>query len=206
MSAIRVVLFDLGGVLVDVGGVAAMRGWLGPDLDEDDLWRRWLHSPAVRAFETGRSSAAEFAHGVIREMALPLPAEAFLAAFTAWPRGLLPGAADLVRRIDPRLTRASLSNTSALHWPRLLDEFGLGELIGQHFPSHLTGRIKPDAEAFEHAVAALGCEPASVLFLDDNALNGEAARHCGLQAERAQGPMQAERVLRACGLVGDGES
>jgi putative hydrolase of the HAD superfamily len=201
MRAVRVVLFDLGGVLVEVAGVTEMLRWVGPGLDEEGLWRRWLHSPAVRAFETGRSSADEFAREVIGELALPVEPEEFLASFAAWPRGLLPGAADLVRRIRAHVVRASLSNTSAMHWPRLCGEFGLAELIEHHFPSHLTRRIKPDAEAFEHAVAALDCEPAAVLFIDDNVLNVEAARRCGLQAERAQGPAQAEKVLRARGVL-----
>jgi FMN phosphatase YigB (HAD superfamily) len=35
------------------------------------------------------------------------------------------------------------------------------DLIGafdHHFASHLTGKIKPDEEAFQHVLAALGCE------------------------------------------------
>jgi len=39
--------------------------------------------------------------------------------------------------------------------------------VRQPFISHLTGKIKPDADAFEHVVDSLGFMPA-VLFLDDN--------------------------------------
>jgi len=41
---IRVLLFDVGGVLVQLGGVEAMLEWLGHGISVDELWRRWLQS------------------------------------------------------------------------------------------------------------------------------------------------------------------
>ena len=47
-----VVLFDLGGVLVDFGGVQAMKELSGIT-DDDELWHRWLTCRWVREFERG---------------------------------------------------------------------------------------------------------------------------------------------------------
>jgi putative hydrolase of the HAD superfamily len=71
----------------------------------------------------------------------------------------------------------------------------LGAAFDTHFVSHLTGRIKPDAAAFEHVVESLDCSPASVLFLDDNLLNVDAAKRLGMQAFRVQGIVETQRVL-----------
>jgi len=61
---IRVLLFDVGGVLVQLGGVEVMLDWLGPSVGVDELWRRWLQSTSVRQFETGKIDAGRFAAGV----------------------------------------------------------------------------------------------------------------------------------------------
>jgi len=70
----------------------------------------------------------------------------------------------------------------------------LGAAFDNHFVSHLTGRIKPDSDAFEHVVDSLGCLPAQVLFLDDNALNVEAAQRFGMHAIRVCGATEAYGV------------
>jgi len=85
----------------------------------------------------------------------------------------------------------------------VVDELQLGPAFGHHFVSHLTGRIKPDAEAFQHVVDSLGCKPKDVLFLDDNTLNVEAARRCGMQAVRVQGVAETRQVLVERGIIDD---
>jgi FMN phosphatase YigB (HAD superfamily) len=55
------ILFDLGGVLIELAGVEQMLEW-SPGIDTiDELWRRWLRSPAVRCYETGAATGEEFA-------------------------------------------------------------------------------------------------------------------------------------------------
>jgi HAD superfamily hydrolase (TIGR01509 family) len=192
---IRVLLFDVGGVLVQLGGVEAMLEWLGHQISVDELWRRWLQSVPVRRFETGQIDANEFAIGVTSEFGLAVEPRQFLESFTHWPTGLYPGTLEMLARIPRSYQRAVLSNSNALHWPRVQNEMKLGAAFDTHFVSHLTGRIKPDAAAFEHVVESLGCSPASVLFLDDNLLNVDAAKRLGMQAVRVQGIVETQRVL-----------
>jgi len=61
---------------------------------------------------------------------------------------------------------------------------GLGPCFDVRFSSHLIGHLKPDKEAFEFVVAALGCAPERILFLDDNRLNIDGALAVGMQARR----------------------
>src|ERR1700719_2242221 len=155
----RVLLFDVGGVLVELSGVETMLGWLGGSITTDELWRMWLQSKSVREFETGRLAPDEFAAGVIAEFGLPVEPQQFLTSFTGWPTGLFPGTLEMLARIPSSYRRALLSNINVLHWTRVVDELQLGPAFEHHFASHLTGRIKPDAEAFEHVVAELNCRP-----------------------------------------------
>jgi len=201
LKDIRVLLFDVGGVLVQLSGVEVMLAWMGPTLTLEQMWRMWLHSAPVRQFETGKIDAAEFASGVIAEFGLPVEPEQFLDAFAAWPTGLYPGTLEMLARIPRAYRRAILSNSNRLHWPRVKDDMGLGAAFDHHFVSHLTGRIKPDAEAFAQVVESLGCTPDEVLFLDDNTINVEAARRFGMQAFRVQGAAQSHRVLADLGIL-----
>jgi putative hydrolase of the HAD superfamily len=198
---IRVVLFDVGGVLVRLSGVATVMSWVADRWTPADVWHRWLHSPAVRAFETGRIDADTFAADLVAELQLGVAPSVFLESFAGWPTGLFPGARELITRIPGHFTRALLSNSNSLHWPRVEGEFGLGALFEHRFVSHLTGRIKPDRDAFEHVVSSLGCDAASVFFLDDNLLNVEAARAAGMQGDVVTGVEGAERALRRAGIL-----
>jgi putative hydrolase of the HAD superfamily len=198
---IRVVLFDVGGVLVQLSGVATVLGWVADRWTPPELWRRWLQSPAVRAFETGRCDADTFAADLVAELELGVEPAAFLESFAGWPTGLFPGAHELVASIPDHITRALLSNSNALHWDRVVEDFGLGALFEHRFVSHLTGRIKPDPDAYEHVVSSLGCDPASVFFLDDNRVNVEAALAIGMQGAVVSGVAGAEQALREAGIV-----
>jgi putative hydrolase of the HAD superfamily len=202
---IRVLLFDVGGVLVQLTGIEIMRGWLGNSVTADELWHRWLRSVSVRKFETGQIDAGEFAIDVTLEFGLAVEPQRFLESFIDWQTGLYPGALEMLARIPSSYQRAILSNSNALHWPRVLSDMQLGAVFDNHFVSHLTGRIKPDSDAFEHVVDSLGCMPAQVLFLDDNLLNVEAAQNIGMHAIRVRGPTEAQRVLTDFGII-DGDA
>jgi putative hydrolase of the HAD superfamily len=190
----------MGGVLVELRGVPTMLAWLDNRMGVDELAAFWLSFPAVRDFESGRIAMDEFAGQMIRELSLPVGKEEFLRAFADWI-GPYPGAREVVSELPERFRRATLSNSSVLHWPRIMEEFKLGELFHHHFASHLTGRIKPDAEAFEHVVHTLGCKASAIFFLDDNALNVDAARRCGMRAARVQGPSEARDALARAGIL-----
>jgi putative hydrolase of the HAD superfamily len=198
---IRVLLFDVGGVLVQLGGVTVILEWLGNRMSAEELWRRWLQSAAVRQFETGQIDAWTFAAGVIAEFELPVGPRQFLDSFVGWPTGLYPGTLEMLECIPRRYQRALLSNSNALHWPRVLDEMGLGPAFDNHFVSHLTGRIKPDPAAFEHVLATLGCSAEQVLFLDDIALNVDAARTLGMNAVQVQGLTETRQALIRIGIL-----
>lgn len=200
-APIRVVLFDLGGVLVELSGVPALLGWMNNKLSPEELFAVWLSSPAVRAFERGRSTPEVFAEDLVKEIGLPITAQQFLNDFTGWPRGLLPGALELVQRVPASYIRATLSNTNMLHWSRLMHEMKLGNAFDHHFASHLTGRIKPDEEAFQQVVDELECEPSSIFFIDDNLLNVEAARRVGITAVQVKGVEGAEHALIEAGIL-----
>lgn len=197
----EVILFDLGGVLIELSGVAVMIDWLGGSVTLESLWQRWLASPTVRRFETGRLQQRDFAEQLIEEMSLPVEPDEFIADFTIWPRGLFPGARELIQAIPAAYKLAVLSNSNPIHWPRMLDEIGSAGRFHYCFASHLLGKIKPDIEIFEHVLTELGYPAEQILYFDDNRVNVEAAHSLGIQAEETKGIADVRQVLTDYGII-----
>ncbi len=186
---------------MELSGVPTVISWMAEPVSIEELFRVWLTSPAVRAFETGRMDPDLFADQLIVEMSLQVGRDALLKELAQWPSGTFPGALELLARIPRRYTRATLSNTNALHWPEVMGRMKLEKAFDYHFASHLTGKIKPDEEAFHHVTTALSCEADEVLFLDDNQLNVDAATKCGMRAVQVKGVSGAQRALLDFGVI-----
>ena len=204
-NEIRVVLFDVGGVLVELSGLAMLLSWLGNRITAEHAFTLWLTSPTVRAFETGKMEPGNFAKQLIADLSLPVTREEFLAAFRGWGQKVLPGAVELVKRVPRKYVRATLCNTNSLQWS-VLEHHDLLEAFDHHFASHLTGRIKPDEEAFDHVLATLDYKAPEILFLDDSRLNVAAAKRVGISAFQVKGPAEAERVLCEAGVLPNGSA
>jgi len=198
---VDLVLFDLGGVLIEVTGVRAMLDLTGIETEED-LWRRWLTCRWVRRFESGGCSATEFAAGVVADWQLELSPAAFLDAFQGWATGPLPGAAELVARTRSSVPTGCFSNTNALHWHDHIAAWPLASLFDHRFLSFELGLLKPDTAAFAHVADLLTVPAERVLFIDDNAMNVAGAAAAGFQAARAAGVAEARQCLADAGVLG----
>jgi putative hydrolase of the HAD superfamily len=197
MSRDKVLLFDLGGVLVRSDGLACLKGMVAPDV-QHLVSDKWHASRAVGLFERGNISPQDFAALFIEEWSLPLGRGEFLAVFASWVKGFFPGAEAMLQQLRVKHRVAYLSNTNAIHLaglPQLSTLFDFG------FASHMSGHMKPSAEAYENAIAALGVHPSSVYFFDDLGPNVVAARDAGMNAVQVRGLVEVEAALRAQGLV-----
>jgi putative hydrolase of the HAD superfamily len=138
---------------------------------------------------------------MIESWQLDLSPGAFLDLFAAWPKGLYPGAQDLVASLVGRARTACLSNTNPIHTRLEWSGYHIGDLFEACFFSHEMGLVKPDRAAFDHVVSGLDCRAEAILFLDDNTINVDAARAAGLNAERTRGPDEARRLLSTYDLA-----
>jgi glucose-1-phosphatase len=198
---VDLVLFDLGGVLIELPGVRAMLELTGIK-SEQELWRRWLTCRWVRCFESGGCPETEFAAGVVADWQLELSAAAFLEAFRDWPAGPLPGATELVAQTRASVTTGCFSNTNALHWHDHIAGWPLAGLFDHRFLSFELGLLKPDIAAFAHVADLLEVPAERVLFLDDNAVNVAGAAAAGFQATRAAGVEEARQRLAEAAVLG----
>ncbi|MDR3508453.1 MAG: HAD-IA family hydrolase [Caulobacteraceae bacterium] len=192
-----VLLFDLGGVLVENTMFEDLPNLMG-EAKAGDLHELWLSSPAVQSFERGGIDPDAFARAFIAEWKLPTSPQAFLERFAAWPRGFFPGAGALLTALRADYRIVYLSNSNALHWARFGDILAHADAA---FASHLCGLVKPDPAIFEFVVERLGRDPADIHFFDDSATNVAAARRIGLQAHRTVGLEALSKTLIAQGFM-----
>ncbi len=197
-TAITVVLFDMGGVLVELGSLPEL---LGSGIDEERFWPRWLSSPAVRRFERGGCSPDEFAAGAVDDLNLTITPETFLFNFARFPRGLFPGAVELVTELSTEVEIGVLSNTNQLHWETQPDAEILQQLVTRPYLSYRLGEVKPDEALYRLVLDDLDRPAGEVLFLDDNQINVDGARRVGMAAEAVKGPDEARTVLGRYGLL-----
>ena len=201
MAVPKVLLFDLGGVLVDGAGLRELPRMLARPMAPADLRRKWVSSPAVARFETGRCSSREFATAFIEEWGLVIGQDEFLARFTAWVGAPYPETAELLSGLGRGHALACLSNTNAVHWESLRRMDGLGPVLERPFLSHRLGLMKPAREVFVEVARQLGCEPGEIAFFDDGPENVDGAAKAGLSAHLTEGPVALRRVLGDLGLL-----
>ncbi len=201
LQKVTTLLFDIGGVLVHLDGMPFNSKWLGPHATNHDVWRCWNESDAVRDLESGRISEDEFVASFIQRTNLNVSADKFHHHFLHWPRVVFDDVHNALEELSHTYRLAALSNSSALHWPRLMDELRLAEFIPDCISSHQLGVMKPHPDTFHTVLEKLEIEASEVLFLDDLQANVDAAQSLGLQAIHVTGGQGVVPVLKQLGLL-----
>ncbi len=199
----ELLLFDLGGVLVEFSGFGDLRRLLRAPLSESDIRQQWIACPVVRAFEVGHLTPQQFAERFIAAWNMAVTPPDFLQNFRAWTRGFLPGARELLSVLRGRYRLACLSNSNAVHWERNARDLEIFQHFEVALSSHLLGCHKPDPVIYQRALAALHVTPDVVFFFDDVAANVEAARETGIRAFQVAGITELRACLSALGLLYD---
>ena len=193
----RLLLFDLGRVVVEVTGERDIQQYLKGPLKQGGRW------PAMEVwdeFERGLLTPAQFAERFVVQLSLTIGPEQFLSEFAQWTRGLLPGAGETLEALRPRFRLAALSNSNEVHW-RTLSGRGVQQQFERAFSSHELGLRKPAAEVYEYVLREMEVDAGDVTFFDDQEPNVEAARQVGLQAHRVEGIDELRACLRELGYL-----
>lgn len=199
-QAIDFVLFDLGGVLIELGDRARLQE-ISQIVGTEEIWHQWLTSPWVRRFEKGQCSATEFSVGVLAEWGVDIAPQRFLEIFRDWPIGPYPGTTELLAELKRSVSIGCLSNTNAMHWAHQTSLWPMLDMFDIRFLSFELGLAKPD-EAIFHAVdERIPFSRDRVLYLDDVEANADAARSFGFPSVQVRGLEEVEAVLHEVGVL-----
>jgi putative hydrolase of the HAD superfamily len=195
-------LFDLGRVVLDIDFNKALACWAGhAGCEPADLVRRFGRDDIYQRHEKGEISDAEFFAGLREALDIGLSDAQFLQGWNAIFTGEMPGIAPLLARAAKRLPLYVFSNTNGAHVEHFSQAYA--DVLGHFreiFLSSSIGLRKPDAEAYDHVVKAIGVPAGRIVFFDDLAENIEGARARGLTAVHVTSPDAVAEALAALGL------
>ena len=195
----RLVVFDVGGVLVRLMGMPDLMQWTG--LSADELREKWLSLEIVRGFESGLTAYEDYASEVITELGLPLTSHSLEAAMHGWMSELFPEAEAIVSAASEKNVVACLCNMNTVQWPGIRDRLGVGDWFEHMFISHEIGMVKPDRAIYEHVTQRMGIEPDHVVFFDDTQANVNGALECGWSAHLTGGTDELRSKLTELDLI-----
>src|SRR5262249_436842 len=93
-----------------------------------------------------------------------------------------------------------LSNTNAIHFQMVRENYPLLRHFDEYVLSYQVGALKPSARIYEEAIARAQCEAGECFFTDDIAEYVTAARKAGMDAVQFQSAAQIQAELSQRGV------
>ncbi|WP_369723444.1 HAD family hydrolase [Bradyrhizobium sp. LLZ17] len=196
-------LFDLGRVVLDIDFSKAIACWAGhAGCKPEAIVMRYVRdSEAYRLHEVGKISDEDYFETLRASLGIRISDAQFLEGWNAIFAGEMPNIAELLPRAARHLPLYVFSNTNRPHIDYFSKQYA--DVLGHFRELYLSSSIglrKPDAEAFDHVVAAIGVPAQRIVFFDDLAENVEGARARGLTAVHVTSPLDVGDALKALGV------
>jgi HAD superfamily hydrolase (TIGR01509 family) len=202
---VKVIVFDLGKVLVDFDYSIAVRriASRGRKVIEE-IGEFLLHTPLLLQYESGRVTTQRFFEEICAATGFCGDQSEFARSF-----------GDIFTPIEPMIEMKRelrrrgypayvFSNTNELAVQHLRDTFPFFKEFDGYILSYEHGVMKPDAKLYEVVERETGSRGAEIVYLDDRAENVAAGAERGWHAVLHQTPGKSRRVLEALSVLGNG--
>ena len=184
---IRNIVFDLGGVLVDLDFKAAINGLQKAGFaNVKEQLQAFDREGIFQKFELGEISADEFRSAIRENSTVSLTDEEVDGLWNAMllevPREKL----ELILHLRGKYMVYLLSNTNSIHWDYVCKNafnyrgFRVNDYFEETFLSYEMHLAKPDKAIFEKVLEEANLLPEETLFIDDSEANCKAASELGI--------------------------
>jgi 2-haloacid dehalogenase len=177
-----IVVFDLGGVLIDWDPRHLYRKLFAGD---EAAMEHFLANVCTHEWNRCQDAGRSFAEGArLLKLQYPDKAElidAYGTRFDEMMTGPIAGAVEILAELRDRDTPLYvLSNFSAETFPPTLERFDFLRWFRGMVISGEVGVIKPDPRIYEIMLVRFAIDPHQAVYIDDVAVNAEAARRFGI--------------------------
>lgn len=188
MGRIKTILFDLGGVIITLDQLQAVRRF--KEIGLDDAERRldsYSQSGIFGELETGNIDAEQFRVELGKIIGHDITIEQCQYGWMGYVAELPRRNIDALCRLRSegyRLVLLSNTNPFIMNWAMSPEFDGGGHSLADYFDaeymSYKCGVMKPDERFFRYVIDKEGVEPNEALFLDDGPRNVEVASRLGI--------------------------
>jgi putative hydrolase of the HAD superfamily len=189
MKNIENIIFDLGGVIINLDIPATTNAFAGLAKKYGiDNFNPQPEHQIFKDFETGAISSQQFRDELRNFVHAEITDDEIDFAWNAMLLDLPKSRLDLLLQLKEKYKTFLLSNTNEIHYTAfnkiLFDSHGeksLAPFFHKDYYSHLIGRRKPNADAFQLILDENDLVAEHTLFLDDTPQHLEGANRLGIQ-------------------------
>lgn len=186
-SHIRNIIFDLGGVLLDIDYLRTIRAFSELGLaNPEEAFSKANQAEIFRLFECGQVSESVFLSHLQSEMP-EAKNEGLITGWNAMLGGFPKQRLDFIESINSKYNCYVLSNTNIIHqreFERIIEGVVGWENFASAFKkiyySHEMGLRKPDISIFLKVLEEQGLNPKETCFIDDSPQHVRAAVQAGI--------------------------
>ena len=199
----RALLFDLGGVVIDIDFDRAFHAWQPISrLSFQEIKRAFKFDAQYERHERGEITGSEYFEHLSLTLGLNGTRHQIAAGWNAIYVREISETAEILRAVRAHVPCYAFTNTNATHLTACLSLFNnLTNSFDRVFASNEIGLRKPERRAFEHIAHAISIPVASIMFFDDLIANVDGATVAGLQAVHVGSPGDVKNALDAAGFT-----
>ncbi len=190
MAIIKSIIFDLGGVILNISYEKTIHAF--KKLGVNDFENFFTQAAQVRLFDrfdTGDISPNEFRNQLRKLSGTNIPDKQIDDAWNAMLLDLPSNRIKLLEEVRKNYRTFLLSNTNAVHYPVYMNYMkenhginDLSALFEKQYLSFELGMRKPNRDIFERVMQENNLSSEETLFIDDSRQHVYGAREAGLQA------------------------
>ena len=184
---IKNIVFDLGGVLVDLDFKAAINGLQKAGFaNVKEQLQAFDHEGIFQKFELGQMTADEFRTAIRENSTVTLTDEEIDALWNAMLLEIPREKLELILDLRGKYMVYLLSNTNSIHWDYVCKNafnyrgFRVKDYFEETFLSYEMHLAKPDKAIFEKVLSDANLLAEETLFIDDSEANCQAAKEVGI--------------------------
>ena len=190
MHKIKNIIFDLGGVILDINYQATIDAFAQLGIANfSNLYSQKSQQKLFDQFETGHVSSKEFVKGIQQMHSVQISDELIITAWNAMLKGVKKNKLDYIKSLRNQFHTILLSNTNEIHISAFEKEMSNKQLLAQFkscfekiYYSSRMGLRKPYSICFEKVLKEQQFNPKETLFIDDSIQHIKGAKNCGIKA------------------------
>jgi putative hydrolase of the HAD superfamily len=204
MQGIKHIIFDLGGVILNINYQLTSQAFkaLGAR-NFDELYNQFHANALFEDLETGRATPEEFLARIREHLPEGTTEEQIIQAWNAMLLDFPVARLQLLQQLRNHYDLFLLSNTNAIHLEALNKQLekergipSLAAFFDRSYYSHLIGYRKPEKESYQVILDENGLKPEHTLFIDDTLPNIDGANALGIQTIHLQAPKTILDIFR----------